>query len=139
MRLPHYRYIMLFYSFLNEQKCTHVNVFAGAECGYCPDCGEFIENKWYICRCSCCNIKRKSIIHFNKVIPESKYCTNCGAKEFYTEQLPSINFINIHFAVLKKEIHQPHIRFAKIQSWATNNQEALQRLLAVKNVECRMS
>ncbi len=109
-----------------ERNCIHPNIFAGADCGYCPDCGEFINNKWYLCRCACCNVKRKGIIKFDKIIPDTKFCSNCGCSEFVLEELPEINFINIYFAVLKKEVQRKNrLDFASIQSWVSNVNETV--------------
>ena len=32
------------------------------------------------------------------------FCPNCGAEAFFVEQVEHINFIDINFAVLKKEV-----------------------------------
>ena len=109
---------MFLYALYREKNCAHPNICAATDYGYCPDCGEFIQNKWYFCRCSCCNIKRKSILKFNNIIPETKYCPNCGFRDFLVEELHNVNFININFAVLKKETQcRSALNFTPIQSW----------------------
>ena len=77
------------------------------ESGYCPDCGKFINNEWYITRCSCCGVKMKAIIRNGKVYPQNHFCSNCGSREYVVEKLDKINFIDINFAVLlKKEVEE---------------------------------
>lgn len=98
-----YKENMIINFFNTITECQHEKVVADSEGAYCPDCGAYVENKWYLARCSCCNIKRVSYSKFNKVKPASKYCPNCGSKGFYLEEIKNINFIDVHFAVLKKE------------------------------------
>lgn len=104
-------------------KCTHEKINILSEKSYCPDCGALVENKWYICRCACCGVKRKAVLLFGNVVPEEKFCTNCGSKEFIVEEVKEINFIDINFATLKKEeVKQPlTVNFAPIQTWITVN------------------
>ena len=111
--------------------CTHEKVNILAQSSYCPDCGLLIQNKWYLCRCACCGITRKTTLLFNNVIPQEKYCTNCGSKEFVIEEVKDINFVDIHFAVLKKEAVRQgfEINFAPIQAWVVSNYCNCQRLL----------
>ena len=92
--------------FKAKKECLHPKITPEKDSGYCPDCGKYVENKWYLTRCSCCNVKRKTTIKFGEVIPESKYCPNCGAIDFFVQEINSINFIDINFAVLKKEINE---------------------------------
>ena len=91
------------FTFLKRKKeCTHPKVTPDKDACYCPDCGKYVENHWYLTRCSCCNIKRKTTVKFGQIIPETKYCPNCGAEQFYVEAVKNINFIDINFAVLVK-------------------------------------
>ena len=87
-----------------HKECTHAHVPVDKDFSYCPDCGEFIENKWFMTRCKCCNIKRKTIMKRSTIMPESRFCPNCGAEAFYVEQIEHINFIDINFAVLIKKV-----------------------------------
>ena len=45
-----------------NKKCSHPKVPVDAEIYYCPDCGELVENQWYIVRCSSCGMKEKATI-----------------------------------------------------------------------------
>ena len=90
--------------FHRKKECTHPKVTPDKDACYCPDCGKYIENKWYLTRCNCCNVKRKSIIKFGQIIPETKYCPNCGSEHYHIEQVKNINFIDINFAVLVKQV-----------------------------------
>ncbi len=130
------RFVMFLY-FLNNilnrnRTCSHMNVPAGMEYGYCPDCGEFIHNRWYLCRCACCNVKRKSILQFSQVKPQEKYCANCGSKEFFVIEVPKINFIDINFAVLKKEIElNKNLHYTISQCWFDNFENIEKILLPI--------
>ena len=113
-----------------QKECTHPHVSADKDYSYCPDCGEFIENKWYLTRCKCCGIKRKTVMKRSVIMPESRYCPNCGAEAFYVEQVEHINFVDINFAVLKKEIvPNPNGVFVK-QIWEDEHNSQPQKLLA---------
>lgn len=92
--------------FFRKKECTHSKVSPDKDAGYCPDCGKYIENKWFLTRCDCCNIKRHTIVKFGQVIPETKYCPNCGGIHYHVEEVKNINFIDINFAVLVKEINE---------------------------------
>ena len=114
------------FTFLKRQKeCTHPKVTPDKDACYCPDCGKYVENHWYLTRCNCCNIKRKTTVKFGQIMPESKYCPNCGAEQFYIEPVTNINFIDINFAVLIKEINEARSQ-NRTQSWLEqNNNEPL--------------
>ena len=100
-----------------KRVCTHDKITPDMECGYCPDCGKFVQNEWYITRCACCGVKMKANARNGEVFPQYHYCTNCGAHEYTVEKLSSINFIDINFAVLiKKEVEEP-LRVNTIQCW----------------------
>lgn len=112
------------------RECHHDKLTPDMECGYCPDCGEFIEMKWYMTRCSCCNLKRKSYSNFNDVIkPSEKYCPNCGSSEFYLEEIDDINFVDINFAVLKKIKVDSKIHNFRNQLWVDEKENEPQKLL----------
>ena len=85
-----------------KRECQHNNVPIDVEEAYCPDCGAYVQNKWFLVRCSCCNIKRSSHSKYNEIIPDAKFCQNCGSTEFYVEELEKVNFIDVHYAVHKK-------------------------------------
>jgi len=92
--------------FFKTKECTHPKVTPDKDSCYCPDCGKYIENKWYLTRCSCCNVKRITTIKHGQIVPESSFCPNCGAVHFHIEEIKNINFIDINFAVLIKEINE---------------------------------
>lgn len=110
-----------------EKKCTHSAVMPDMDECYCPDCGAYIKNRWFLTRCACCNVKRETSIKFNKVIPSSLYCPNCGASEFFVEEIDKINFIDINFGVLKKEvIEKPNKIISSTQMWTEYPKKILQ-------------
>ncbi len=90
--------------FIQKHTCQHLRVPIDADEAYCPDCGELIQNKWFLVRCSCCNIKRHGRIEYNEIKPDTKFCPNCGSTDFFIEELKSINFVDVHYAVYKKII-----------------------------------
>ena len=114
--------------FRNKKKCRHEKVTASEDICYCPDCGELIENRWYITRCSCCGVKLKAILKDGKVIPEEKYCHNCGNTKFEVELVPKINFIDINYAVLVKTVIDPKVD-ELTQSWLDRTAFNKQKLL----------
>lgn len=102
--------------FKNNNVCKHDKVPIDAEIAYCPDCGELIENQWYITRCGCCGVKMKAILKNGDVVPQEKFCHNCGAHEYIIEKVSKINFIDINYAVLvRAEIPNEYREFT--QSW----------------------
>ena len=104
-----------------KKECKHDKISPSMERGYCPDCGKLIENEWYITRCSCCGIKLKTNVRNGEIIPQNRYCMNCGSNEFKVEKLDKINFIDINFAVLvKKEVEESFFADT-IQCWEERN------------------
>lgn len=101
-------------------KCSHENFPVEKEFGYCPDCGEPVENQWYITRCSCCGIKHKAVIRHGKVITAANYCQNCGSSEFHVERIPCINFIDINYAVLVRKSKRNIVTESISQAWVEN-------------------
>ena len=109
---------MIIMEFFNKKnKCKHDKFSPDKDIGYCPDCGELIENQWFIVRCGCCGVKHKAIIRNGQIVPEEKFCHNCGNKTFVVERVNKINFIDINYAVLVKTII-PNEHFEFTQSWA---------------------
>lgn len=85
--------------------CQHKKVGINTKGAYCPDCGEYVAVKWYLVRCSCCGVKRVAYLDLNdNVKPVEKYCPNCGSMHTYVEEIQKINFVDINFAVHKKEV-----------------------------------
>ncbi len=107
----------MIFSFLKQKhECNHINIPVDADEAYCPDCGAFVKNKWYLVRCSCCNIKRKAHSEYDDIKPDTKYCPNCGASDFYIQELDNINFIDLNYAIFKKVII-PQQYYATSQVW----------------------
>lgn len=115
--------------------CQHKKVGINTKGAYCPDCGQYVIVKWYLVRCSCCGVKRVSYIDFNdNVKPVDKYCPNCGSVHTYVEELEKINFVDINFAVHKKEIIEPIFNnYATTQVWTDNEDKQEQILLGMKS------
>ena len=113
----------MIFNLFGKQKCHHYKVPVTAESGYCPDCGEYIENHWYLVRCKHCRIKRKAHLVGENIVPDTHFCPNCGGLLYETEKLNSINFIDINFAVLKKEIVQVTKKFASATTWVEEEEK----------------
>ena len=108
----------MFFTDLFTRKCQHLHISPDIESAYCPDCGKLIRNRWYITRCSCCGVKLRTMSKNGKVIPEAHYCSNCGASDFKVEELEKINFIDINFAVLIKDVCQEqHVCKSTTRLW----------------------
>ncbi len=99
------------------KSCTHEGITPDMECGYCPDCGKFVENEWYITRCSCCGVKLRAFNRNGNIIPQFRYCANCGSNEFTVEKLEKINFVDINFAVLVKKVIENKKFCTTTQCW----------------------
>lgn len=112
---------MLLDFFKQKHECHHNKVPIDVEEAYCPDCGALIRNKWFLLRCSCCNIKRTSHIEYEKIVPDTKYCPNCGGTDFYIQELDNINFIDLNYAVLKKIIIPQNQKTTR-QIWIENEE-----------------
>lgn len=104
-----------------NKKCTHDKVPIEDDIGYCPDCGELIENHWYITRCGCCGVKERATIRNGEVVPADSFCHNCGSKTYTVEEIAKIDCININYAILIREIIKNEIT-EYTQSW----QDAMQ-------------
>lgn len=102
------------------KKCTHDKITAHVKAGYCPDCGEYVTNRWYISRCNCCGIKQKIHTRNGKIITDSKFCKNCGSNIFITQELESLDIVNINYAaVIKQTVRTKHE--SVIQTWIDQN------------------
>ena len=101
-----------------KKTCQHDKITPDMDFGYCPDCGKLIKNEWYITRCACCGVKLRTIINGKDVVPQNHYCTNCGQSEYTVEQLEKINFIDINFAVLKRNVVEENLnKTTSTQCW----------------------
>lgn len=99
-----------------NKKCQHNKVPLDTDIGYCPDCGELIENHWYITRCSCCGVKERATIRNGEVVSEAEFCPNCGGKAYKVEEIEKIDCININYAIVVREIVKNEIN-EYTQSW----------------------
>ena len=93
-----------------KKVCRHESITPDMESGYCPDCGKYIKNEWYVARCGCCGVKLKTVSIKGEIRPQHQFCSNCGSKEFITEKLNKINFIDINFAVLRKQEEENYVQ-----------------------------
>lgn len=108
---------MLILEFFNKNKtCSHSQVKPDVDYAYCPDCGELIENQWYLIRCACCGVKLKGFLKNGEILPEKHFCHNCGTKDYVIERINKINFIDISYAVLVKAV-VPNDEYSYIQTW----------------------
>ncbi|MBP7211362.1 hypothetical protein KBA27_00850 [bacterium] len=119
--------------FRKQNKCTHEKIPPEVECGYCPDCGEFVENQWFITRCKCCGIKVKATIKNGKIVPEKKYCRNCGSEQYVVERLSKITSFDLYFAVLIREVvNQRPVSY--IQTWVEEKEEIVHKFITDKRL-----
>ncbi len=108
---------MLIWEFFKQNsKCAHSKVKPDVDFAYCPDCGELIENQWYLVRCACCGVKLRGVIKNGEIVPEEHFCHNCGTREYVVERIDKINFIDINYAVLVKAIVENNA-YSSTQSW----------------------
>lgn len=114
--------------FFNRKECKHEQISPYIDSGYCPDCGEYVFCNWYMLRCSCCNIKREGIIKNNNIIPTNKFCTNCGSNEFYIVKIKKINFIDLKYAILKKETNNDILKSNMTVYWVEDKQQCIKIL-----------
>lgn len=102
------------------KKCTHDKITLNSKAGYCPDCGEYIENHWYITRCNCCGVKHKSLVRNGKVTTQEKFCKNCGSNLYSIEELDSLDIVNINYAVVLKQTTSAS-KASIMQTWIDKN------------------
>lgn len=124
---------MLFDYLFNKKECTHDKIPLDVDCAYCPDCGELVENRWFILRCNCCGSRVPATIRNGKIVPLNKHCTNCGNNDFEIEELEKVNFINVGYAVvIKQTVQAEDIKFT--QSWVeiVKEQTSFDRLKLLK-------
>ncbi len=106
--------------FLWKTKCPHEKITPYIGAGYCPDCGEYVENHWYMTRCSCCGVKQKTIVKNGKVVASAKFCRNCGSSSFTIEELKDVDIVNINYATVLKQVVKSK-RQSFMQTWLENN------------------
>lgn len=116
------------FEFIWEKQCNHDKITPNMIAGYCPDCGEYVQNHWYITRCKCCGLKQKSIVKNGKILAGAKFCKNCGNETFITEELDCLDIINVNYAVVRKETRKIK-RTSTIQAWFEENAYTPMKLL----------
>lgn len=124
---------MVIFDFLNRE-CKHEKFSIDREIGYCPDCGELIENQWFMLRCSCCGVKHRAIVKNGKIVPLEKFCENCGSKEFISEQIDRINFIDINYAVHIKKVIQNDVK-SFTQTWVDTKETENGKLRLLQQIQ----
>ncbi len=126
---------MLITEFLKSLKgCRHEKVNINFNGAYCPDCGRYVIVKWYLIRCSCCGVKRVAYLDFNDNIKAVEhYCPNCGSTKTYIEEIEKINFVDINFAVHKKETIKQDVIYSTTQVWSESEDKTEPSLLGLKS------
>lgn len=108
------------FEFFKNTTCKHEKISPQSAGGYCPDCGEFVQNQWYITRCTCCGVKQKTLVKNGRVVANIKFCPNCGNDKFVPERLENIDVVNINYAAIIKKV----VEYKKqnyIQYWIDKN------------------
>ncbi len=98
-------------------KCKHKNAILNSEEGYCPDCGKYVKKSYYIVRCNCCGIKRIAKKSFDEIIPQEKFCTNCGTQEYTVEKCTKLNIVDVNYAIEVKEAIDETLKEDDIEIW----------------------
>jgi hypothetical protein len=106
--------------FLFRKKCNHERFSAAVKSGYCPDCGEYVENKWFVTRCPICGKRHKTVIKNNKPVPVDNFCTNCGTEQFIVEEIEFPDIVSINYAAyITKSVKQKETGNTK--AWIENS------------------
>lgn len=103
-------------TYFRKTSCLHEKISPNINSGYCPDCGKYVKNQWYITRCNCCDIKQKTSITGGKISTDTKFCRNCGSSSFKVEEIGVINIVDINYAVVLKQVIQ-NKKQSFIQTW----------------------
>ena len=115
--------------FKKRGKCSHKNALLTTNEGYCPDCGEYLVKKFYIIRCTHCEVKRLARLNWGEICPESRFCSNCGSESYYIEQLDNINFIDARYAICLKEVASKYKSLhCGFQVWVDNQDIVVKQL-----------
>ena len=114
----------MFSLFHAQKQCSHPNITPENPIAYCGECGELVEINWYLLRCERCTKKRLSYLKNKELVPQEKYCTNCGGKHYTKEKLEKLSFFDVYFAVpVKTIVEQEHYQ-DRIQTWVDIHKEA---------------
>ena len=121
-------FLELVYNLIPKSECQHDKVSPLSDGEYCPDCGRYIVNEWYITRCKCCGVRLQSVKKGESIIPAEKFCHNCGGSDFYLEKLSKIDFVNINYAVLIKRSAEEGVFISTTQCWQDEEKESVLKL-----------
>lgn len=108
------------FEFLWKPSCKHDKITPNIKAGYCPDCGEYVQNHWYISRCECCGAKQKTLVRNGKIIASARFCKNCGSSSFITEELKEIDVVTVNYATVLKQVQKTK-KQGFIQTWIEEN------------------
>lgn len=101
------------------KSCTHDKITLNIKAGYCPDCGKYVKNHWYITRCECCGLKQKTLVRNGKVIAYAKFCKNCGSSSFMQEELDTLDIVSVNYAAVWKKVKDSK-KPSVVQTWIEN-------------------
>lgn len=108
------------FEFVWKPACDHKKITPNMIAGYCPDCGEYIQNHWYITRCKCCGVKQRTVIKNGRIVANVKFCKNCGSESFVVEELSCLDIVNVNYAAVKRQVRKDK-RQSTIQAWVEHN------------------
>ena len=108
--------------------CTHSKITPDIKAGYCPDCGEFVENHWYITKCKCCGRKHITVIRGGFVVPLNKFCKNCGSKSYTVEEIETPDIVTINYAIVQKKTQNRTVQTI-LQTWIEKNTPPVLKLI----------
>ena len=108
------------FEFIRTPSCKHDKITPNMKAGYCPDCGEYVENHWYISRCECCGLKQKTLVRSGKAVSSAKFCQNCGSSSFVAEELNEIDVVTVNYATVLKQVRKTQ-KQSFIQTWIEEN------------------
>ncbi len=116
--------------FINSHtKCHHKNALLYQDEGYCPDCGQYLVKNYYIVRCARCEVKRQAKLIWGEIVPKDKFCTNCGAKDYYIEKLDKVSFVDARYAIYLKEIASDFMNLhPDTQVWVDDKDNILKQI-----------
>lgn len=118
------------FEFLWQPSCKHDKITPDMNAGYCPDCGEYVENHWYISRCECCGVKQKALVRNGKVITQTHFCKNCGSDSFISEELETLDIVSVNYAVVLKKAVETK-KQSMVQTWIERNNYTPIKLLPI--------
>ena len=90
---------------LSASKCLHSGVNQFGNTHFCPDCGNKIMLSWYTVRCgNCKSLRMPKRNFFGRIMPLKKFCSICGAKEWYMNKSNVLDITESFYAIAHKEI-----------------------------------